>query len=269
MRARAQTITSAANPLIKDVRRAIARGGLTEDGLCLAETFHLLEEALRSRCEVKTVLAAESAQPAVEEYLGRLNGVRLTVLPDALFQSIAATQTTQGVLALVQPPIWTPEKLFLGTPLVAVLDGVQDPGNAGTIARTAEAFGVSGMLLLKGTVSPWNPKTLRASAGSNFRVPFLQGLDAIQARDLLQQHQVDLFAGVPIGTQPPPQSIGDVDLTGRCALIIGSEAHGVSDVLRASAREVTIPTAGVESLNAAVAAAILLYEARRQRMGRP
>src|SRR5262249_18698169 len=123
MRARAQTISSAANPLIKDVRRAIARGGLTEEGLCLAETFPLLEAALRSHCEVKTVLSAESAQAAVEEYLGRLNGVRLTVLPDALFQTIAATQTTQGVLALVQPPAWTPEQLFRGTPLLAVLDG--------------------------------------------------------------------------------------------------------------------------------------------------
>src|SRR5215813_10478750 len=102
--ARVQTITSAANPLIKDVRRALARGSLTEEGLCLAETFHLLEEALRSKCEVKYILAAESAQPAVEEQLGRRNGARLAVLPDALFQTIAGTQTTQGVLALVQPP---------------------------------------------------------------------------------------------------------------------------------------------------------------------
>jgi RNA methyltransferase, TrmH family len=264
--ARAQTITSAANPLIKDVRRALARGSLTEEGLCLAETFHLLDEALRSKCEVRHVLAAESAQAAVEEQLGRRNGVRLAVLPDALFQTIAGTQTTQGVLALVQPPEWTQEQLFRGTPLVAVLDGVQDPGNAGTIARTAEAFGVSGMLLLKGTVSPWNPKVLRASAGSMFRVPFIQGLDAVEARELLQRRRVGLFAGVPAGTQPPARAIAEADLTGSCALVIGSEAQGVSAALRSSAIDVSIPTVGVESLNAAVAAAILLYEARRQRM---
>src|SRR5215831_6820098 len=107
MRARAQTITSAANPLIKDVRRAIARGGLTEDGLCIAETPHLLEEALRSRCEVKTVLAAESKRGVVEGLGRRLAGVRAAVLPDALFASIAATETSQGVVALVQLPVWT------------------------------------------------------------------------------------------------------------------------------------------------------------------
>src|ERR1700730_11562351 len=104
--AKPETITSAANPLIKDVRRAIARGGLTEQGWCVAETFHLLEEALRGDCEVKVVLAAERARAAAEADLKRLRGVKLIVLPDALFQSIAGTQTTQGVIALVKTPEW-------------------------------------------------------------------------------------------------------------------------------------------------------------------
>src|SRR5271157_3488963 len=101
---KAETITSAANPLLKDVRRAIARGGLTGQGWCVAETLHLLEEALRSHCEVKMVLAAESARvPA---------GVKAVVVPDALLRSVAGTETSPGVIALVQPPEWKLEQIF-------------------------------------------------------------------------------------------------------------------------------------------------------------
>jgi TrmH family RNA methyltransferase len=264
--AKPETITSAANPLVKDVRRAIARGGLTESGLCVAETFHLLEEALRSDCEVKTVLAAESVRSAAEAHVRRLNGVKVAVLPDTLFGTISGTQTSQGVMALVGPPVWKLEQLFRGTPLVVVLDGLQDPGNAGTIARAAEAFGASGLMFLKGSVSPYNPKTLRASAGSLFRMPFLHGMDPDLARAALAQNKVELFAGVPAGTGKPLRPLSFVDLTGRCGLIVGSEGHGVSPTLRSAALDVSIPTVGVESLNAAVAAGILLYEARRQRM---
>ncbi|HXA22883.1 MAG TPA: RNA methyltransferase [Acetobacteraceae bacterium] len=266
--AKPETITSSANQLLKEVRRAISRGSLTEQGWCVAETFHLLEEALRSECEVKTVLAAESALAATETHLGRLP-VKLVVLPDTLFASVAATETSQGVIALVKPPAWKLEQLFGSAPLVVVLDGLQDPGNAGTIVRAAEAFGATGILFLKGTVSPYNSKTLRAAAGSLFRVPFLHGMEADAALAALQENRVELFAGVPTGSKKPAFQLTTVDLTGRCGLIIGSEAHGVSDGLRAAAIDVTIPTAGVESLNAAVAAGILLYEARRQRMLRP
>jgi len=266
--ARAETITSAANPLLKDVRRAIARGALTEAGWCVAETFHLLEEALRSDCEVKTVLAAESVRSAAEAHVRGLSGVKVAVLPDPLFQSVAGTQSTQGVMALVRPPEWKLEQLFRRCPLVVVLDGLQDPGNVGTIARAAEAFGASGMLFLKGTASPWNSKVLRASAGSLFRVPFLHGMDAALAKASLKQNRVELFAGVPAGPACPARELASVDLTGRCGLIIGSEARGVSSGLRSAALDISIPTVGVESLNAAVAAGILLYEARRQRMAR-
>src|SRR6266568_5788788 len=128
---RAETISSAANPLLKDVRRAILRGSLTQQGWCIAESFHLLEEALRSDCEIKAVLAAESVKSAAEAHVRRLPGMKVVVLPDALFQSIAATETSQGVMALVNPPVWTLDSLFGARPLVVVLDGLQDPGNAG------------------------------------------------------------------------------------------------------------------------------------------
>jgi RNA methyltransferase, TrmH family len=259
-----ETISSAANSLLKDVRRAIARGALTAQGWCVAETFHLLEEALRSHCDVKVVLAAESVLPAVEKHVGRLARVKLAVLPDALFQSLSGMETGQGVMALVAPPVWKLEQLFGGCPLVVVLDGLQDPGNAGAIVRAAEAFGATGAIFMKGTVSPYNPKTLRASAGSLFRVPIVHGIDADWARAAVKQNRARMFAAVP-ARDAASQPISAADLTAGCALIIGNEARGVSAELRADAAGVSIPTVGVESLNAAVAAGILLYEARRQR----
>jgi TrmH family RNA methyltransferase len=264
--AKPESITSPANPLLKDVRRAIVRGSLTQQGWCVAETFHLLEEALRSDCEVKIVLAAESVRSLAESHVRRLTGIKVVVLPDALFQSISGTETAQGVMALVKPPAWTLEQLFRGSALVVVLDGLQDPGNAGTIVRAAEAFGATGVMFLKGTVSPYNPKSLRASAGSLFRVPFLHAIDAALARAALRQHRVELYAGVPAHNGAPARVLSTVDFTGRSGIIIGSEAHGVAAGLRSAALDVSIPTVGVESLNAAVAAGILLYEARRQRI---
>jgi TrmH family RNA methyltransferase len=264
--AKPESITSPANPLLKDVRRAIVRGSLTSQGWCVAETFHLLEEALRSDCEVKTVLAAESVRSIAEAHVRRLSGIKVVVLPDPLFQSISGTETAQGVMALVKPPAWTMEQLFRGSPLIVVLDGLQDPGNAGTIVRAAEAFGATGVLFLKGAVNPYNPKTLRASAGSLFRIPFLYGIDSALARAALRQHRIELYAGVPARNRVPVRALSTVDFTDRCGIIIGSEANGVGADLRSGALDVSIPTVGVESLNAAVAAGVLLYEARRQRI---
>ncbi|HEX4135560.1 MAG TPA: RNA methyltransferase [Bryobacteraceae bacterium] len=262
--ARTETITSAANPLLKDVRRAIARGGLTDEGWCVAESFHLLEEALRSERNVRIVLASASVQTTVERHVSGLRGPRTVILPDNLFQTVAATETSQGVIALVEPPAWSVDQLFRGQSLVVVLDGLQDPGNAGAIARAAEAFGATGIMFVKGTVNPFHPKTLRASAGSLFRIPFVSGIDAQLARASLKQRRVDLYAAMPFtGSQT---FAADVDFSRKCAIVIGSEGRGVSQELHGIAKDIAIPTVGVESLNAAIAAAVLLYEARTQRV---
>jgi|HigsolmetaAR202D_1030399.scaffolds.fasta_scaffold07117_2 rRNA methylases len=256
-----QVITSARNPLLKDVRRAVAKGGLTEDGYAIAETFHLLDEAIRSGCEIKAVLASESAQAAVTRHLPPSRSLRLVVVADEVFGQIAATENSQGVITLVRPPSWTMQDLFRLRPLVVLLDGVQDPGNGGAIIRAAEAFGATGVVLLKGTVSPWNPKALRASAGSSFRLPLVSGVDSSLAQKTLEQRGVEAYAAMPHGDIV----LSGADLKAPCAFVIGSEGRGVSEVWRRSARGLRIPTSGVESLNAAMAAGILLYEARRQR----
>jgi TrmH family RNA methyltransferase len=255
---RVETITSAANPLVKELRRAIGRGSLTEDGLFIAESFHLLEEAVRSGCEVPVVLAAESAASRVTAPVPRI-----AVLPDALFQTITTTETSQGVIALVRPRKWTVDQVFALKSLVVVLNGIQDPGNAGSILRAAEAFGATGAIFVKGTVGPQHPKTLRASAGSLFRLPYITGLDGAQVSTLLRKERVVIYAAMPYtGSEHLAE---DMDLRRRCALIIGGEGHGIGKELQDIADPVAIPTVGVESLNAAVAAAILLYETRRQR----
>ena len=254
-------LTSNRNPLLKDIRRAIIRGSLTESGSAVAETFHLLEEALKSECQIEAVITAESVRKMVETHIGGLRNVRLIVVPDGLFEELSATETSQGVMALVRMPTWTIDQLLRGQALLVVLDGLQDPGNAGTIARTAEAFGASGVLFLKGTVSPFNAKTLRASAGSLFRVPFMAGLDTEIALAALKQRKIDLYAAMPKAAK----RIDQVDFTRRAAIIVGSEGRGVSRILEHASTELAIPTTSVESLNAAVAAGVLLYEARRQR----
>jgi TrmH family RNA methyltransferase len=255
---RPELITSPANPLLKEVKKALGRGGLTESGCCVAETLHLLEEALRSGCRVRTVIAGESARAAVESHIDGRDGIRVVVVPDKLLD-VVCQGAGQGVVALVEPPEWQVSQA-LG-PLVLVIDGVQDPGNLGTILRSAEAFGASGLLLLKGTVNAFNPKVVRASAGSIFRVPLVQGLDEPQLLEALCASGLDIYAAVP----NCPESLADADLTRSCAIVIGSEGHGVSTAMRGVARDLSIPTTGVESLNAAVSAAVLLYEARRQR----
>jgi RNA methyltransferase, TrmH family len=258
---RAEVITSPRNPILQEVRRAVKRGTLTPDGLCVAATFHLLEEGLRSACLVPFVLAGRSVTPLVEKHIRGLKDTRLLVMDDSLLAAVAGTESPQGVVALVQPPVWTLDHAFRGRPLVVILDGVQDPGNAGALMRAAEAFGATGVLFAKGSVTPYHPKTVRASAGSLFRLPCIGGMDAELIRAACVQRRLDIFAAVSRHGRP----LDEIDMTRKCALVIGSEGHGVGATLSGSAIEISIPTSGVESLNAAAAGAILLYEAARQR----
>jgi TrmH family RNA methyltransferase len=146
-------------------------------------------------------------------------------------------------------------------PLILVLTGLQDPGNLGAILRSAEAFGATGILALSGTVSPWNPKAIRASAGSVFRMPLIAA-NAEECFTALREAGVCILTTTVHAAQP----IDLIDLTGPTAFLIGNEGNGVPAHISVHADQtVTIPCPGpVESLNAAVAASILLYEASRQ-----
>ncbi len=258
---RPEIISSAQNAFLKDVRRAVQRGELTEAGYAVAESFHLLEEALRSDANIGAVLVAKSLRNAVDRHIRGLKHVKLMVLSDAAFAAVSTTEATQGVITLVKPREWGIEDTMRGLAAVVILDGVQDPGNAGTIVRSAEAFGATGVIAVRGSVSLFNPKTLRASAGSLFRLPFVQQADVEITRAILEQNRVTLFAAHPRGQK----TIAEADLTRKFALIVGAEGRGVSERLKTGSTDLRIPTTTVESLNAATAAGVILYEASRQR----
>jgi len=187
------------------------------------------------------------------------------LLPRELLDSALATQSPQPIAALVEPPDWTWPHV-LGPhdrpPLILVLAGIQDPGNLGAILRTAEAFGADGVISLPGTVNAWNPKAVRASAGSVFRLPLLT-VGEEECFMHLHEAKVKIWTTTVHAAEPADL----VNLAGPVALLIGNEGSGVPDELAAKCDgALTIPCPGpVESLNASVAASVLLYEAARQR----
>jgi TrmH family RNA methyltransferase len=256
-----EIITSEKNPLLKEVRRAAARGALTADGLAVAEGFHLLDEALRSRCEIASVIVAEHAQAEVEKRVQDFPRARVLMVAEGVFADLTTTETPQGVITLVRPPVWTLDQMLSAHPLLVVLDALQDPGNAGAVIRAAEAFGATGVVFLKGSVNPYNPKCLRGSAGSIFRLPVVAAIEESLLLTELRQKGILLYAALPRAQV----LLKDAEFTAACAIVIGSEGRGVSPALEREAEGIRIPTTGVESLNAAVAAGVMLYEASRQR----
>ncbi|MGA1983222.1 MAG: RNA methyltransferase [Acidobacteriaceae bacterium] len=263
-------VTSRANPRVKQLRAAFAGHARLSGGLIAIEGEHLLQEALRSGLPIKTVFLSERIDPPA--WLPR--GVEQLTLTDQAFSSAVDTQHPQGIAALLIPPTWTIEDALPAksrankSPLLLIAAALQDPGNLGTLIRSAEAFGATAVLTTAGTASEWNQKALRASAGSVFRVPVITvtptEIAALKSRGLC------LFAAVADSDHPQgPDAfpIAAADLAQPCALMIGNEGSGLTpELLQISDARITIPTPGrVESLNAAVAGSLLLYEAARQR----
>lgn len=275
-----RVVKSKQNARLKELRRALAGGG--ESGrvggagslvgsarsLIGVEGPNLLKEALRAGLHVATIFVAQGSEGLLDA-LAVPPETEILLLPRPLLDSALATETPQPVAALVEPPAWSWNHLLNQSrkkPLVVVLAGIQDPGNLGTILRSAEAFGADGVVSLPGTVSAWNPKAVRASAGSVFRVPLL-ATDAKDCFSRLREAGVKVFTTAVRAAKPADL----VNFTGAVALLIGNEGNGVPDELASQADgAITIPCPGpVESLNAAIAAGVLLYEAERQRRGTP
>ena len=251
-------LESAANPLLKGVRKAARGGGLTPDGLALAEGPHLVAEAAASGAEIRWVLVSEGASQQAEK-IARQSGARIQRVAAKVFDDISSVETSQGVLALVRLPVVEPKEALDSPGLTLLLDRLQDPGNVGSILRSAEAFGAGGVLLTSGSAALHNPKTLRASAGSSFRLRCATGQTRALV-DLIADSGRTFYAAVPSGGA----ALADADLAG-AVVAIGSEAHGLSPDVLGAAEPLTIPTRRVESLNAAAAATVILYEASRGR----
>jgi TrmH family RNA methyltransferase len=255
-------VSSRTNARVKQLRAAFQGRARLSGGLVAIEGDHLLEEAMLSGMVLKTVFVSERRD--VPHMIPR--GVEVLRLTEEVFESVVETQSPQGVAALIVPPVHRlDDVLKSAAPLILVAAGLQDPGNLGTLVRSTEAFGAAGILTTPGTVSAWNQKALRASVGSVFRMPVV-GVTSDDVSDL-KTHGIRLIAAVG-GTGATPAQ--DVDFSKACALLIGNEGAGLgAEWMRMADERVTIPCPGpVESLNAAVAGSLLLYEASRQRAAR-
>jgi RNA methyltransferase, TrmH family len=264
-RGRLRRIEGRHNPLVKLLRQAFAGADCTRDGDCAVEGLRIVEEAIRSGLRFRAVFFRESEQDLAERLLPQIGAhVETLLLPNKIFDNAVPSETPQGVAALVHLKEFSLEEImerFEVGPLV-VIAGLQDPGNLGTILRSAEAFGSAGVILGEGTVSPFNAKVVRASAGSIFRVPMIRGkLDAVSSQ--LRAQEIRLVATSSHKGTP----LGEARLTGSLAMFIGNEGSGLPrDLMTRMDEVVVIPHAPqVESLNAGVATSILLYEAARQR----
>ena len=256
----ASVVTSRTNARVKQLRAAFAGQARLSGGMVAIEGDNLLGEAIRSGMVLKTVFVSERRE--LPRFVPK--SVEVVWLSEDVFASVVETQSPQGIAALLAPPLHSLEDVLTGTPLILVAAGLQDPGNLGTLIRSAEAFGATGVVTTPGTVSAWNQKALRASAGSLFRVPVVAvGIEELAG---LKQRGVALMAAVAEDSFGAVEA-QDASFAGAVGILIGNEGAGLSEELLEMADvRVTIPCPGkVESLNAAVAGSLLLYEASRQR----
>jgi TrmH family RNA methyltransferase len=263
----ATLVTSRTNARVKQLRAAFGGNAKLSGGLVAIEGEHLLQEALRSGLVFKTIFLSE--RRSVPEWLP--GNIELIELGEEVFASAMDTRSPQGIAALLVPPVWSmrdacpPSTAGGAPPLLLIAAGVQDPGNLGTLIRSAEAFGATGVLTTAGTVNQWNQKALRASAGSVFRVPVIEA--DVAELIALKGRGVRMFAAIAAESGSRSVAAGDADLASACALMIGNEGAGLgAELLSLADARISIPMPGrVESLNAAVAGSLLLYEAARQR----
>ena len=247
----AERITARKNPLLQQVRRLLSSRREREDvGLFVADGTKLLQEAVRWWPGLETVILSDGVEVQVPDH------VRLVRVPEEVMASVSPMQAPQGALFLCRLP---EKKAFAPKPGMLLLDGIQDPGNLGTILRTADALGIP-VALLEGCADPYNHKTVRASMGAVFRTPVIQ-TNWQEAKAACSQ------AGIPVAVtalSDRAQDLRQAPLTSM-AVVIGSEGQGVrQEILDSAQAELIIPMeARCESLNAAIAAAIVMWQMKQ------
>ncbi len=259
-------ITSTANQQVKLLVQLNKKRKLRDErGVFIVEGPKMFREAPKERIE-----KVYFSETFYEKYKAELekqmqtDGLDYEIVQDHIFKSVSDTQTPQGVLCIVRQQESSLENLLNAEkPLLLLLENLQDPGNLGTILRTAEGAGVTGVILSKGCVDLYNPKTIRSTMGSVYRVPTLYTEDLRETLEMLKQHGIRSYAAHLKGVNFYDQE----NYTGGTAFLIGNEGNGLTDELTAQADTlIRIPMEGqLESLNAGVASAILMYEAYRQR----
>lgn len=244
-------ITSVKNESIKQMRSLLTKKGRRETGLHLIEGERLVFDAALSGAEIVSALVSEGHED-IEKRLSDA-GITYLLATEEVLASVCDTDSPQGVCAAVRTPALTPPAAY-PEGLIVCLDRIQDPGNLGTVLRTADAFGAKALLLSEGCVDPYSPKAVRAAMGSTYHIPVYQG-DIVKELTRLGDEGFFLVCGHLKGKEALP------GLPEKRVLIIGNEANGVSDEAAALAYLYRLPMKGrAESLNAAVAAAILIYK---------
>lgn len=255
-------ITSPANERLKHARRA--RDG-REEGLIFIEGERLIEECLQSGLMVTACFHSPEVSARAERILAQIaeRGCPLFPTADAVLDTISDTVNTQGIIVLAELPSYTLDQVLSSGKLIVCLDAVQDPGNLGTIIRTAEAAGADGVIVLKGSVDAFAPKTLRSAMGSAFRLPIATDVISDELPYQSQAMGLKVVATMAEGET----TYSDFDWQQPTIVIFGNEANGVrQDLLQRADARIRIPLcAPVESLNVSAAAAAILFEAARQR----
>ena len=257
---------AARHPEVRYLRDLLRDRATRLDGnQCVAEGPRVISAALDRGAMIEAVYVADGATRAFSNLLDRLAdaGVRLELLREGVLEKIGTTRSPQPLLGLIDLPAPVAVSDLQTDGCILVLCGVSDPGNFGTLLRSAEAAGAAGVVSCGGGVDPWNPKVVRASAGAIFGVPLVEDGDPLEVLEMLSSRGVRALGTIARGGEAPDA----LNLASGVALVLGNEAHGlpeeVADLLDGS---VTIPMAGVsESLNVGVAGSILLFESARQR----
>ncbi len=261
-------ITSSKNQLIKDIKSLYKKKDRWNSQLFIIEGIKIIEEAFYNNVDLQHVIYTEKLLSTVE---GKIffelikYNENIIQIPESLFKEISDTENPQGIIGIAKFNMNKLDDVYnIKNPSLLFLDGVQDPGNMGTIIRTCDAFNLDGIILGKGSVDPYNPKVVRATMGSIFRVPLYISDDSLETLSELSNHKITILATSLEGSVP----VYDIDYKEGFVLVIGNESKGVAlDILNKSDRLVKIPMPGfAESLNAGVAASIIMYEAMKSRL---
>lgn len=260
-------ITSPKNKLIKDIKSLYRRKGRQKYKAYLIEGIKIVEEAIENNYPVKYIIYTDlllENEEGKDFFLKICDFDNLVYVPKNIFKEISDTENPQGIMGISNIIYRDNEEIYnLGNKSFLFLDGVQDPGNMGTIIRTADAFNIAGILIREGSVDPYNPKVIRATMGSIFRVPlyFTKGIEELER---LKSKNIHIYSTALDGSIP----LYNADFKEDFILSIGNESKGVSkEVFALSDKLIKIPMTGkAESLNAAVAASIIMYEAMKQRI---
>ena len=258
-------ITGLQNPVVKAAAELKQKKYRQQQGLFLAEGLRTVEEAVRYGAVQSifyTAIEDERTRAVLEEAAAKQ--VKLICVSEAVLKKIADTETPQGVIAVCEMGKFSVEDLLATGQMLLVLDRVGDPGNIGTMLRTADAAGLGGLVLLKGSADICAPKTVRASMGSLFHLPVVSGVSEAELVSSARKAGYELLVTCLDGAD----NLYKADLRGRLAFVMGNEANGVTDsLLEAADKRVFIPMQGrAESLNVAMAAGVVMFEALRQRL---